>query len=62
MDIHIKEHTKMAKRRKTTDAVKILHKRYIRDSEDKKMLQEAREQYESAKSLDDALFGEVSSG
>ena len=38
----------MAKKRKTTDAVKILHKRYIKDSEAKKMLQEARERSDVA--------------
>ena len=38
----------MAKKRKTSDAVKILHKRYIKDAEDRRILQEAREQSDVA--------------
>jgi ribosome-binding protein aMBF1 (putative translation factor) len=41
----------MAKKRKTTDAVKILHKRYIKDIEDRRMLQQAREQSDVASQI-----------
>lgn len=51
MGTPVKGHTKMTKKRKTTDAVKILHKRYIKDSEAKKMLQKAREQSDIASQI-----------
>jgi len=39
---------KTAKKRKTADAVKILHTLYIKTAEDRRMLREAREQSEVA--------------